>query len=454
MYVGLQKHIKARLLVFQIVLFDILYAVWIQPHTTFIRNVALVLGASIGLFVIIKSRSIFFSCKASPILLIILLFIYSVFHMLFIGVDSVSQLRELKKIWLAAFLALLFGVGLGVNLQAENYPKKIMFLLYAGLLAPLFIFYIKLILTFISDANLLVVPCYFLLQEMHSICPSLFIHKTSYLLFTYPGFIFSVVLVYESAVAGKTKQIIYYSIPVVAIFYLYLYENSRNGILYGLLPVAILLLVIIKNSIYKNLVKKRVLVVILMLCISILAITNIFIKQNTQWSRFLSDAKLAVQVDSYDQWMNSGDGTLKNENGELVNRASNYERISWIIVGTSLIRENPLGYGLIEQSFGKLSKIKWPTSRLTQAHSGWIDLTLGLGIPGVLFILGALILTIKNRMHIISVPLSNIFTFILIGYAALFTTVELSQKVYFESFILFIGLIASMDLGSRSSKIE
>jgi hypothetical protein len=57
-----------------------------------------------------------------------------------------------------------------------------------------------------------------------------------------------------------------------------------------------------------------------------------------------------------------------------------------------LLSENPLGFGLIRHSFGSLALFKWPDfyrpaiDSRGATHSGWLDLGLGIGIPGLLLI--------------------------------------------------------------------
>lgn len=43
-----------------------------------------------------------------------------------------------------------------------------------------------------------------------------------------------------------------------------------------------------------------------------------------------------------------------------------------------------------------LSGEKWPDSKLHQSHSGWIGLTLGVCIPGVTLLFGAVLTLIKE----------------------------------------------------------
>jgi hypothetical protein len=69
--------------------------------------------------------------------------------------------------------------------------------------------------------------------------------------------------------------------------------------------------------------------------------------------------------------------------------ATNYERAAWGTAGLTLLMENPMGYGLIKQSFGHLAQIKWPNVdpvKVKSTHSGWIDFALALGFPGIMLI--------------------------------------------------------------------
>jgi hypothetical protein len=73
--------------------------------------------------------------------------------------------------------------------------------------------------------------------------------------------------------------------------------------------------------------------------------------------------------------------------GEMVS-VGNHELIAWGVAGGEFLLNNPLDYGLIELSFGHLAKERWPESKLHQSHSGWLDFTIGLGLPGITLNLG------------------------------------------------------------------
>lgn len=64
----------------------------------------------------------------------------------------------------------------------------------------------------------------------------------------------------------------------------------------------------------------------------------------------IADAKVAVQVDRFDDWRNRNKGYPVNELGTIP-LDSNYSRIAWAIVDSRLLVEKPLGYGLMSLSF-------------------------------------------------------------------------------------------------------
>jgi hypothetical protein len=190
------------------------------------------------------------------------------------------------------------------------------------------------------------------------------------------------------------------------------------------------------------------------------------IKQNPRFPSFLADAKIAIELEQYPQWKYNGEkGYPQNEYGTGVNQ-SNYERISWLIYGAKLIPRFSMGYGLLQSSFGRLAKVDYPDSKLHQSHSGWLDLTLGLGLPGVSLILYSLLLAMRNCVlpralfssNTIGVP--KIQPYLSLGWWALLSlvliwcTTELSQKLYIDNLLFWIALVTGLGIGSQALKID
>jgi O-antigen ligase len=135
---------------------------------------------------------------------------------------------------------------------------------------------------------------------------------------------------------------------------------------------------------------------------------------------------------------------------------TNYERMAWAKEGLKFIVQNPLGYGLVERSFGHVAKIQWPDSRLHQSHSGWIDLTLGIGIPGMALIMGALmtllyqlakLTKLSNHASIAQNPYGTMIWWVLVSTLIMWCTTEISQKVYFDDLIFWLCLGGGFCMG-------
>jgi O-antigen ligase len=137
---------------------------------------------------------------------------------------------------------------------------------------------------------------------------------------------------------------------------------------------------------------------------------------------------------------------------------TNYERAAWAKVAVNFIIERPQGYGLVWESFRHIAKEKWPESNLLQSHSGWLDLTMGIGIPGVLLILLAAGLSMRNLARYPEIIWSRPWIWVLSSIVLLMITTEVSQKVYLDAFIYCILFAAALSLGlqetsSKNSKI-
>jgi hypothetical protein len=111
------------------------------------------------------------------------------------------------------------------------------------------------------------------------------------------------------------------------------------------------------------------------------------LQKNESLKMLIADTKVAIQKEKYDHWKwGTEKGFPLNEFGKTVS-PTNYERVAWAIEATQLIRDNPAGYGLEELSFRRLLNKTYPElvnvgRNLSHSHSGWLDITLGLGILG------------------------------------------------------------------------
>jgi hypothetical protein len=172
------------------------------------------------------------------------------------------------------------------------------------------------------------------------------------------------------------------------------------------------------------------------------------LKINESWKTVFADIKVAEQLDQIDSWKYyGGKGYPINDLGHQVSE-TNYERAAWFQVALKFIHEMPLGYGLVHESFGKFAREKWPDSRLLQSHSGWLDLTLGIGIPRVFLLILAGVLALKNAWRVARDFWGSIALWILLSIALLMITTEVSQKSYIDALVFLILWTAGLGLGA------
>lgn len=441
----------ARLVWVQVFLFAILYAVWILPETILIRNLCLVVGATLGLYEIIQFRSLFAQKVAIPIWLLMGLFLWATFHLIFLSSNFTLQLHEFTSIWKRAALGAIFALGLGFALARIETPKLrgCWTLLYLGLIAPTLIYILKYILTQCGQSWDLQIPEYLRVRGGPT---TFYIAKTSYVCFCLPTLAVALgqlLLSIRNHVWFSWSNAVYVlSIP--AIFFVFYVENIKNGVVYGtLLLVIFAALLLLAN--FKQHWRKKVLFMALTSAL-VLVFLGKHIQQNESWKTFRADARIALNTDSYDHWKFMGDkGYPNNETGKIVS-ISNYDRMAWGKVGLSLAPDNLLGYGLIEESFGRLTKQKWPESTLRQSHSGWLDFTLGMGIPGLILVwaamLGSFILLGKRSYGAIT-PWINACRWILLASFMMWFTTEISQRVFFDALIFWIAFSAGLAMAPQ-----
>jgi len=431
----------------QCILFAILYGIWVLPETILVRHLCLIAGALLGVFVIFRNRTLVLTKPAIPIGLIITLFVWVIFHLVFLSRNPELQWYEFTTIWKRAAIGAIFAIGFGIALQSRNLTPKnknrCWWLVYSGLALPTMIYWVKYVVTFSVSYFGFYAPDFLMLYQESA---KFFIHKSAYVFFCLP--VLAIAL-------GRLKEIFFgthwpkmeiaiYGLTVIAVLLNFAFEKDRNGAMYALLLLAILAISSFIEKI-KSLSSKNIIILFVLLLIPI----SIAIKQinsNPHWSSIIDDAKIAIQIDRYDEWKYNGDkGYPINALGQTVSN-SNYERIAWGTYGLRLIKQNPFGYGLVERSFGHLGKIQWPDAKLHQSHSAWMDFTLGLGIPGFLLLFGAGMLAWKQsfNMHL---PWKSIGVWGLGATLLLLFTTEVSQRVYLDALIFAILWVTSLTLG-------
>lgn len=432
------------------ILFSILWGIWVLPNTVAIRHSAMVFGALIGLYVVVKNWRMLLNKMAIPILLILLLIIWVTLHLLFIGTDTSLQLAEYVRVWKKIILIIPFSLGLGLALASITERSKLVYcwqIFYLGLTLPVIIFFIKYAITY-NPFGWEVINPYFLHDSYYQKNPYA-ISRALYSFFCIPSFATAIYIVLSKGLKDITKFDAIYFLSILLTPILFYIEADRMGLLIVFLVLLIAFLYLLK-AIFNKFSLKKFLLFSLVLIIFLYSIAGLAEKY-PNWAMTLENTKIAIMIDNQDSWKYAGTKPFPvNKYGKTVDR-SNYERISWMIAGSKLLVKYPNGYGLLSLSFDKLSKKEWPESILSMTHSGFLDFALGYGFVGIGLLLLSFLISVYSSCHLpflwCKFAVSGYFTFLLI-----MSFKELSYEITINALIFLILFISALSAGSTYQK--
>ena len=443
--------IPSALIWAQCITFALLYAIWMIYELLYFRRILLISGAVLALYPIYQFRSYFFQKTAIPLWLMVGLFLWALFHLFFLAHDYPAQLMELRRIWKYAGLGAIFALGLGLSLAslANQQIKPYWAIIYFGLCLPVLIYLLKYVLTMYGGLAGISAPAY--LRINSNADSAFYVPKTDYIAFCLPvlaislGQIYSLIALHVRLRFDQYLQLMLFALVIAATLFLFSVQNTKNGIAYALLLIGLfLLLVFVKIHFLKFWHK-----LLLLLVVGIAALTLLYphIQKNDSWRTLIADAEVGFQLEKYPQWKYAGEqGYPSNEYGKPVS-VTNYERAAWSKVGVQLAIKDPLGYGLVEDSFKRMVKAQWPeaSSNLSHSHSGWLDLILGLGLPGFLCILLALLLNIRQSGEVAE-PWKSMVCWALTANVMLWVTTEVAATVSFSALVFWVSWSCGLTL--------
>lgn len=168
-------------------------------------------------------------------------------------------------------------------------------------------------------------------------------------------------------------------------FFASYHAGARNGLI-GMtyLVVSFLLIYLLVHR--QQLGVYRILVLSFVVMSALAAFVYSAVQKDYRNSVFFESMTIGLNDDVGIGWRRVGPYPLLS-NGKVVD-ISAYERPTWIKAGLGLIKENPLGYGFDRRTFGKALALQGKPNTLGHSHSGFIDLGVGLGVPGIILWLG------------------------------------------------------------------
>ena len=155
-----------------------------------------------------------------------------------------------------------------------------------------------------------------------------------------------------------------------------------------------------------------------------------------------------MQIDRYTHWQNPAQmGYPKRDDGQMVT-PNTYERVAWAVAGSRAIIAYPQGVGLLAYPFAKHPNA--PQKMVVSSnipgiatHSGWVELGLAFGIPVLVLIFGALLVTfIEAARHAYPARMTVLGFVVLIFFLYAVGEVTVQHGVEILYFLLaFISLL-------------
>lgn len=422
-----------------------LLSIWPLPGTMALRNLLLLAGGLSSIYIFSRDRNTFRAAFTANLPLV-LFFCWAVAHYFFLSHQKEMQWKELTGFWLRSGISTIMGACIGVFLSEKLSQDDERLKSGPTLVLQLSIY-----------ASLAI----YLLRYLYEIASSKGVLPNDFYMIPFGGKPQIVVFIGIAFIAGLTNLLLALQSPnwkgkviipalLMGLCLLSFYfANTKNGFLISFSILIGVLLLTLKKDYYSPKIK----LVIIAAAIPLAIVGGIHIKENTAWHTAYADIKTGVAISEQSYWKDWVTQALpRNENGQSVNQ-STYLRVAWLTAAFQLIEETPWGYGLMSYSFSYLAKEKWPEfyskegDHMVATHSGWMDLTLGLGIPATLLVFFSLFNSSRKALKNANAEgfWKKYSTLMPPFFLLSFLTVEVSYDIFFELLFFFCAIFGSFN---------
>lgn len=379
-----------------------LLSIWAMPETIAFRHVFIGLGFIASLFYLKPRLNQLKSTDAWPLWIFLSLFIWLLIHLWLFSMQPKLQFGELRSTWARSLAVLPLGLALGLYLSSFSSQKTLQINEASGRI------------TLLLFIGLCATPLIFMsgyLEQSFEAKQWLSVHAKPWYDFPYlqkPPFVVATALLLPMCCivlqyAIKNQANWWWGILTIITIILCVSSNYLSNTKNGMAMVAFIMgafsLYAMWDAIFgwaKSSFAKRIFFTLLLGCVlgGVSWGLKFHLQQNPAWKHLIANTTVGMDIDRQNYWKNRFVYTTVPLNEYQVPvDISTYERTAWFTAGIRLLQERPQGYGLTQQSFGWMAGERWPDfyppigSLRGMTHSGWLDLALGIGIPGVLLIL-------------------------------------------------------------------
>lgn len=423
--------------------------IWPIANSIAARNIALTLGALASLVLIFQNlKSLTTARLITPYFLLSLTGWVLLLYFFRPTLPEV-QWREITSTWLRVVLALFLGTGMGLVISTSKLLRMLGLLAFLPLLAVQVAAYLNQSALIGSLAT--------------PFTPGIFITKAGGTYFLMWPFLFLCAYADYSfnSAANNFKQSngmlkIGFTLLMLAVCFLAFYSlASLNGILIASICAAMLAgRAFMKIIVSGKQIAMGAAIISAFMIIGGFSMHTYSKYDDNKLNNLAKDIAIGAQIDRYHQWRQADNPKSWSpilEDGYAVN-GSTYFRVASFVNGIRLISEYPLGAGFTYLPYGYYMSRIYPGSVADHTHSGWVDFTLGVGIPGLILcwlaMIWVIMIAIKNqkweKQHC---ELPTLWNYIVIwglgGITMLWVVLEVSEKEYIEHLMFMIAFLAA-----------
>ena len=362
-------------------LLSALFFIWPIPHTIAVRS--LLLAANLILLLYLARNAEWEVCHIAPPHLILLYAGFTAWLLIdavFVSKETPWSLGEIEGQWGTASVALLIGLlAARYALRTRGVDaQKIFIALIVTLLCihVLYVDYSGLAALFQTGALAKRLPG---LTEGPD--------KSSYLSNLLMALLLAELLF---RVTFKQRLLTLPNASLGLLFALTLFSTYLEDVRNGLISLTLLLLLTLLLYARARLAKlgRVAFAANTVLALALIGLfLVVYVKSDQRWQTLLETIPIALDTTTHKAWLMDDQNRPPLASGKLVD-PSNYLRIAFAKEGLLLVKDHPLGIGYGRNAFAHGIHAKYGYGYVGHSHSGFIDLAIGAGVPGVLLWLG------------------------------------------------------------------
>jgi O-antigen ligase len=370
----------------------------------------------------------------APLLLLVLFSVWLVAQAVAVSAEPGWALSEIRGQWVPAVLALLAGLGIGSGFVASRDRVRLAATVVVAALIAQTVFSLAFVFLYSLKVG------YLAGHKTVLTAGKLEISYFNNLLLAFLAVEVIARWVYRQPFLRMPGWLIV--VAILLAFYSNLAFAARNGIIGSVLLVFSLALIVAIRE-FRRIGALRAIAAGIACAVLVAGLAFASYRQDARWQGLSEKIGVAWDIDRHLAWRDTQRNPLPlTADGTAIDE-STYTRIAWIHAGLRLWIEYPLGVGYGRNAFGHALR-KSGDSTVGHAHSGWIDLGVGTGIPGLLLwgaLMLALIIVGLRRYFGSGDSLGLVLAFVAGGFSGRMVLDSINRDHMLMLFLLLAGFL-------------